>query len=324
MIYKQGILTGITVFIFFILITSISFYNGQNADMPKVKPQYELPTLEYPEQLTFAGEPVPINYKDVRESLERELYSVAYFHSNTFLMLKKANKFFPDIEKILKQNNIPEDFKYLSVTESGLENVISPAGAVGFWQFLEKTGKEYGLEINDEIDERYHYEKSTEAACKYLNDRYKSLNDWALVAASYNMGEAALNKQIERQKSNSYYDLLLNPETARYVYRILAYKIIMSNPTKYGFFLTENDLYQPIDFKNIELKKEVEHWADFAQKHKTNYKILKNLNPWLRSVSLENKKNNTYIVKVPKKGERTFTIEKHPEKYISYPTSDTQ
>lgn len=322
MLYKQGIFSGIACFTFFLLISIISFHPADNTKpATAIAPEYKLKTLEYPAELTFAGDPVPLEYKDVRESLERELYSVAYFHSNTFLMLKKANIYFPAIEKILKDNNIPEDFKYLAVTESGLANVISPARAVGFWQFLEKTAKEYGLTIDDEIDERYHYEKSTEAACKYLNDRYKKLNDWALVAAAYNMGEAALTTQMERQKANSYYDLLLNPETARYVYRILAYKIIMSNPTKYGFFLTEKDVFQPIDYKTVEINNKVEHWADFATKHKTNYKILKRLNPWLRSVSLENKPSKTYQIKIPKKGQRTFKPENNPEKYISYPTN---
>ncbi len=266
---------------------------------------YSVYALPVPDSITFAGERVPLEYFDVRESLDKELHKITYWHSETFLYLKRAHRYFPRIEKILKKNNIPDDFKYLAVTESGLTNTVSPSGASGFWQIMKKTGQSYGLEINKEVDERYHFEKSTETACKYLNDAYRKYHNWTLAAASYNTGQGNLDKQLKRQKADSYYNLLLNPETARYVYRIIAFKVIMKNPQNYGFKFRKRDLYPEIPFKEIKIDSAITDFARFAQNFNTNYKILKYFNPWLRDSFLTNKNKKTYTLKIPAEGGRT-------------------
>lgn len=265
----------------------------------KMQEEYNIFSLSPPQKITFAGEKVPLNEPEVYERLDREIHSNTYFHSNTILYFKKANRWFPVIEPILKKNGIPEDFKYLALIESGLQNVVSPAGATGYWQFLKETGKEYDLEISDEIDERYHVEKSTEAACKYLNDAYAKYNDWALVAASYNAGMNRISKELERQKANSYYDLLLNNETGRYVFRILSVKQIFENPTKYGFNIRKSDLYAPLDYKVVQIDSSVTDFAQFAKDQNISYKILKYFNPWLRDSYLKNENMQVYEVKLP-------------------------
>ena len=257
-----------------------------------------------PKKVEFAGEPMPVNLFDVRESLERELIVNMNFHSNTLQYLKKITRFFPVIEPILAAHNIPDDFKYLAVIESDLMNKVSPAGATGVWQFMKSAGDEYKLEMNSEVDERYHLEKSTAAACRYLNDSYKIFNSWALVAASYNMGRGGLTAQMKRQQCSNYYDLLLNEETMRYVYRITAVKLILSEPQKYGFYVPENERYRPIPYTEVEVKTAIHDLADFAFTHKTNYKMLKYLNPWLRDNKLTNSARKTYIIKIPKEGFR--------------------
>lgn len=259
---------------------------------------------EIPEKMDFAGEKVPLEFFDVRESLDRELIVNTYWHSSTILLLKRAYRFFPVIEPILKKNNIPDDFKYLAVIESGLTNAISPANAVGYWQFLERTGREYGLEIHDEVDERYHIEKSTRAACRYLQEAYRKFNNWTLAAASYNRGMGGINKNLDFQKINSYYDLYLNEETARYIYRILAIKLIFENPGDYGFKIRKKDLYAPYQFRELEIDTPINNLIDFAAQQNTNYKILKTLNPWLRKSYLNNKRNSTYTIKIPEKNSR--------------------
>ena len=262
---------------------------------------YALPT---PENITFVGESVPLENFDVREALDKELHKITYWHSETFLYLKRAHRFFPEIEQILEKNQIPDDFKYLAVTESGLTNTVSPTGAAGFWQIMKKTGISYGLEINNEIDERYHFEKSAEAVCKYLKNAYRKYQNWALVAASYNIGQGNLDKQLSRQDVFSYYDLLLNSETSRYIYRIIAFKTIMENPQNFGFKFRKKDLYPPIPYKKITIDTSVTNFAAFAKKYHTNYKILKFFNPWLRDSFLTNKNNKTYIIRVPEEGSR--------------------
>ncbi len=266
---------------------------------------YSVYALPVPDSITFAGERVPLENFDVKEALDKELHKITYWHSETFLFLKRAHRYFPEIEKILKKNGIPDDFKYLAVTESGLTNTVSPAGAAGFWQIMKKTGKSYGLEINNEVDERYHFEKSAKTACRYLKDAYQKYHDWALVAASYNAGQGNIDKQLKRQKANSYYDLLLNPETSRYVYRIIAFKTIMENPQNFGFKYRKKDLYPEIPFKEITIDSAVTDFASFAEKHNTNYKMLKFFNPWLRDSFLTNKYNKKYTVKIPLTGSRT-------------------
>jgi hypothetical protein len=202
----------------------------------------------------------------------------------------------------LKKNNIPDDFKYLSVTESTLLNVTSPANAVGYWQFLKSAATEYGLEVNSEIDERYHVEKSTEAACKYLQKAYDIYGSWTMAAASYNMGMSGINEQLGRQKTNNYYNLVLGEETSRYVPRILATKIMMQNPKEYGFDIKEDKLYPPLETYIVNVDSSVKSWADFAKSFGLNYKIIKLYNPWLRENYLTNKYKKSYQIQLPIEG----------------------
>lgn len=274
---------------------------------------YAIFSIKHPEELYFSGERVPLENIDVKESLDRELHVNTYWQSQTMLFIKKANKYFPVIEPILEKYGVPEDFKYITLAESGLENVVSPARAVGFWQLLEGTARDYGLEVNKEVDERYHFEKATEAASKYIIDSYKKYNDWTIVAASYNVGRRGIDRQIERQKENNYYDLLLNSETARYIYRILAIKLIIENPAEYGFYYDKEDLYFQIPHYEVKIDSAVPSFADFAKSYGTNYKILKRLNPWLRESYLTNKNRKTYVIKIPIEGGRTYSAPKEVE-----------
>ena len=255
--------------------------------------------IEFTEDLTFAGERVPLEMFNIRERYERELLSTCYFHSNTMLLVKRSSRWFPVIEPILKKYGIPEDFKYLCVAESTLTNAVSPAGAVGFWQFMEATGKEYGLEINKEVDMRYNVEMETEAACRYFLKSYEIYHNWTLVAASFNAGTRRLSRFLKEQKVHSYYDLLLSDETERYIFRILAFKTILSNPEKYGIYVSKNLEYQPFKYKTVVVTESVDSWADFALEHDITYKLLKIFNPWLRDKSLKVKKGEVYEIKIP-------------------------
>ncbi len=268
--------------------------------------EYSIFAIKHPQELYFAGERVPLENLDVKEGYDKEIHVNTYWQSQTMLFIKRANKYFPVIEPILKKNGIPDDFKYITLIESGLENLVSPAKAVGFWQLMEGTARDYGLEVNSEVDERYHYEKATVAACEYFKSAYEKFQSWTLVAASYNVGMRGIDRQIERQKETNYYDLLLNTETSRYVYRILAVKQLLENPNDYGFFFEEEDLYHEIPYNEIEVNTAVADFADFAKEHGTNYKILKTLNPWLRESYLTNKSHKTYVIRIPVEGGRTF------------------
>ncbi|TBW28990.1 lytic transglycosylase domain-containing protein [Gramella sp. KN1008] len=263
---------------------------------------YKIVALPMPDKLDFAGEPVPLEDPDVYERMDRELLVNTYWQSNAMLLMKRANKYFPLVEKVLKEEGIPEDFKYLAVIESGLTQAVSPARAIGFWQILESTGKEYGLEINDNVDERYHIEKSTRAASDYLKKAKARFGSWTLAAASYNAGQYGIDKQLERQKVSDYYDLLLGEETGRYIFRILALKEIMNNPEKYGFSFDDDDLYQPIPVNKVKVDTVVKDFPDFAEKFGINYKILKVHNPWLRDDHLKNASRKTYYIDIPEEG----------------------
>jgi hypothetical protein len=252
--------------------------------------------------MNFAGEVVPLRDPDIRERMDRELLVNTYWQSNMLIMIKRANKYFPTIEKLLKEHGLPDDFKYLAVAESGLDNVRSPAGAAGFWQFLNSTGKEYGLEINDYVDERYHLEKATEVAAEYLKKSKERFGTWTAACAAYNAGNAGVNKQMERQDAEGYYELLLNSETSRYVFRILAFKEIMSNPKKYGFNYREKDLYTMVPTRKVLVDRPVEDFAVFAKEQGINYKILKIHNPWLRDTYLKNASGKKYYIEIPEKG----------------------
>lgn len=276
---------------------------SENAKEPTYEKQfydnYRIYNPPIPKTFDFAGENVPMNNFTVYERFEKEILKNSYWHSNMFLLFKRAYRFFPVIEPILKENNIPDDFKYLAVIESGLENVVSPAGAAGYWQIMKTTALEKGLEVNSQIDERYHIEKSTQAACDYLNKAYEIFGDWTLAAASYNMGMGGAKKRVESQKAKTYYDLVLNSETARYVYRILAVKYIFENPQKAGFYLRDKDLYPPFKYKIIEVDSTIDSWVDFAEVYGISYRVFKDFNPWLRKSYLTNSSTKTYQIKIP-------------------------
>lgn len=250
---------------------------------------------------SFAGEPIPIGNFDAVERLDRELVINSYLHSVTVLNIKRANRYFPVIEPILRQYEIPEDFKYLCVAESNLRMATSPAGAKGLWQFLKSTGEAYALEINDEVDERYHVEKSTEAACKFILHLKNRFGTWTMAAAAYNMGETILSKRIKDQFATSYYDLHLNEETSRYIFRIIAMKEIMLDPEHFGFYVDNEHLYEPLnDVNTLHIEEPVPSLAEFALKHGTSYRLLKVLNPWLTGTSLTNKNRKRYEILIPK------------------------
>jgi len=264
--------------------------------------KYSVYPVNLPSELQFAGEKVPLEYFDVKEDLDKELLINVYWQSHTMLLIKRANRYFPIIENVLRKNGIPADMKYLAVAESDLTNSVSPDQAVGFWQFVDGTARDYQLEVNDKVDERYHIEKSTEAACVFLKESYNLYSSWTMAAASYNMGRTGLNEQIERQKSDYYYDLLLNEETGRYIYRVLAIKLILSNPEEYGFYAGDKDLYPVIPTYEVTVDGTVEDFADFAIKYGINYKVLKIFNPWLRDKELTNPHKKTYYIRIPKDG----------------------
>lgn len=279
-----------------------------NSKQPELKidklvNDYNVYAIPIPEEMDFAGEPVPLNNPDIRERLDKELLVNTYWQSNGLLIFKRANKYFPVIEPLLAKYGLPDDFKYLAVAESGLENNSSPAGAAGFWHFLKGTGREYGLEINDYVDERYNLEMATKVAAEYLINSKEKFGSWTLAAAAYNAGNGGVQKQIDRQKaSNNYYDLLLNDETSRYIFRILAFKEILSNPKQYGFNFREQDLYRNIPTYKVKVDTAVTDFASFAKRFGINYKILKIHNPWLRETYLKNSTGKEYFIEIPEKG----------------------
>ena len=302
-------LAATVVFIFGLFIGAIQSPKVANQIIEvSVSEQQQTPqilrveALDIPSVMTFAGESVPLQDTDVRERLDREIHVNTFWHSNMLLMIKKANRFFSEIEPLLKKYNLPDDFKYLAVAESGLDNVTSSAGASGFWQFMRATGKQYGLEINSYVDERYNLELATKVASEYLHNSKELFGSWTNAAAAYNAGNAGISKQMKRQDATDYYSLLLNPETGRYVFRILAFKEILSNPEKYGFFVDQDDLYQAIPTKTIVVDTPIEDFAKFAKQHGINYKILKIHNPWLRDTFLKNASEKKYHIKIPEPG----------------------
>ncbi len=287
-----------------VLITMQGFTNKTASDaMPARVPSLNKP-FSLPEELEFAGETVPLDNFDTRESLDRELLVNGYWQSRTLMILKKSKRYFKVIEPVLKKYGVPDDFKYLCMAESGFENAVSPAKAVGVWQLLEGTAKEYGLEVNENVDERYNLEKSTEVACKYLLESYARYGNWTMAAATYNVGRKGLDNQIAKQNTNSYYDLLLNEETARYVFRLIAHKLITEDPDKYGFQLEEEDYYPVISTHQIKVDTAITNIALFARSQSTNYKIIKQFNPWLRQNVLPDQTHKVYCINIPDEGER--------------------
>lgn len=265
-----------------------------NGMLPQVITSMDL-TREY----AFAGEAVPKENFDALERLDRELSVNSYLHASTLLNIKASYRYFPIIEPILARYGVPDDFKYLAVAESNLRNEVSPAGAKGIWQFLEATGAHYGLEINGEVDERYHLEKATEAACEYLMDYYTQFGSWTIAAAAYNMGGPRMKKYLAEQKANNYYDLNLNSETSRYIFRVIAIKEIMQNPVAFGFYLKPEEYYQPLSSNVVTVATPIESLAEFAVSHGTTYRMLKVFNPWLITTGLTNKGQKAYEVRIP-------------------------
>jgi len=304
---RQAVLTTFllagTVIIIFSVAQSFSRSGNQTGTLFSDSLYLNKP-FKLPENVIFAGEKMPLDNFDTRESLEREILTSAYRHSSTILIIKRANRYLPVIEKILEKNNIPDDFKYLAAAESEYSNMISPAGATGFWQIMPETGREQGMEINTIVDERYHVEKSTQFACDYFRKSFEKYGNWTLAAASYNGGRAAVDEQIEIQGQNNYYDLLLTEETARYVFRAIAYKLVISDPESFGFNITEDELYPELKYFEVEVDTAITNISKFAAKYGTNYKMLKLLNPWLRKPYLTPKPGKEYFIKIPGEGMR--------------------
>jgi len=276
------------------LLTSFTLSHKEVINNPITIQSYPLP-----ENLNFAGESVPIHIPDVYERMDRELMVNAYWHSNSLLMIKRVNKYFPIIEPILKKHNVPADFKYIAVIESGLINATSPAGAKGIWQIMKATAKDFKLEVNNNVDERYHLEKTTELACKYFLEAKEKFGSWTLAAASYNSGRARIARYLSTQQVDNYYDLLLGEETGRYVFRILAMKELLNNPERYGFEVPENHMYKRVVTRKLPVDTAISNLASFAKMHQVNYKELKIFNPWLLENHLNNKSRKQYYIEVP-------------------------
>jgi hypothetical protein len=294
---KRNWLKKTSLLIIVICLSGLFVFAISNEDKNKIT--HEGTAYYFPSNVDFAGEKMPLEIPDVKERFDRELLVNANLHASTILIIKRANRAFKIIEPILEKNGVPNDFKYLAVIESSLINAVSPSGAKGVWQFMPATAKEIGMEVNESVDERYHLEKSTEAACKFLLAAKEKLGSWTLAAASYNGGITGVNKQIDLQKVANYYDLLLNEETSRYVFRILALKEIMKAPEKFGFEIPKQDLYEWYPTRKIEIDSTVNNLADFALRQGVNYKILKLYNPWLRDTKLENKNRKKYLIELP-------------------------
>jgi membrane-bound lytic murein transglycosylase D len=292
----------------FFTIAVLGSYSKE--ETPKVLPQTILEKIDGIPQVIepvdldkpfdFAGEALPMEKADVRERLDQELTLNTYRHGNTSLNIKKSYRYFPIIERILAEHDLPSDLKFVAVAESDLRNATSPAGAKGFWQFMRETGKYYGLEINNEVDERFHLEKATHAACKYLKDYYKRFGSWSLAAAAYNMGGTRLGKELRIQRASTFYELNLNQETMRYLFRLVAMKELMKDPRKFGFYIEAQDGYTVLDYTEIEVNTSIENLGDFAQKHGVSYRDIKVYNPWLISSKLTNSSRKAYRIKIPK------------------------
>ena len=295
------ILTLILVFCIGATIPTLigsSQVNEQHSAKSEVPYCVTSPTV--PAQVTFDGETIDLRRYDRRERMDREILAFTYMHSTTMLLIKRANRYFPIIEPILKANGIPDDFKYLMVIESNLNSIArSPAGAAGLWQFMPTTGREFGLEVNENVDERYHIEKATVAACKYFKQAYAKYGDWIAVSAAYNAGQARISSQLEKQLASHAMDLWLVEETSRYMFRLLAAKAVISNPQRYGFLLKREHLYPVIPYTEINVTTSIDNLAQFAKSKGITYAQLKDANPWLRDSSLQNKSGRTYVLKIP-------------------------
>lgn len=265
------------------------------------KPQQLVRSINLDKDFDFCGEPLPMDNPDVKERLDAELLRNVYFHSQTILAIKRANAIFPVIEPIMREAGVPADLRYLAVAESNLSNAVSPAGAKGVWQFMKGTAEQYGLEVNSEVDERYHLDKATVAACRYMKDLKNNLGSWTLAAAAYNGGPGRIRDERNKQRAQTFYDLnLAADETMRYPFRIVAIKEVMQNPESYEYFVDKSHLYKPLtNYKSVKVQGAVDSWADFALQHGVSYRLFKVYNPWLMDSKLTNKNGKTYEVRIP-------------------------
>ncbi len=281
--------------------TSSEVFNPEKESVKSEVPSLTAPP-SIPNQVNFAGENIPLDRYDLRERMDRELMSFTYMHSTTMLTIKKANRYLPIIEPILRQQGVPDDLKYLAIIESSLNTLAkSPAGAAGMWQFMQTTGRQYGLEVNNNIDERYNIEKATVAACKYLKEAYEKYGNWLSVAASYNGGQARITSELKKQQAEKATDLWLVEETSRYMFRLLAAKEVFTNPQRFGFLLKREELYPVMKYNEVTVTTGIDTLATFAKQHGISYRELKDANPWLRQDFLQNKSGRTYVLKIPAK-----------------------
>ncbi len=295
----------VTLFLFSsvaIILLILSFNNTERVENQRPQVLSMTASADVPDEITFAGEKIVFDRYDLRERMDRELNSFTYFHSTTMLLIKRANRLFPIIEPILKEQGLHDDLKYLAVIESNLDvRAVSPARAAGLWQFMPSTAPGYGLEVSTEVDERYHVEKATVAASKYLKDAYRKYNSWSSAAMSYNGGQGRITTELENQKADDGLDLWLVEETTRYYYRMLAIKLVFENPSQYGFILRSDQLYKPMDFKRVEVSSSISSLVDFAKQHEITYAQLKDFNSWLRSTKLTVKPGKSYTILIPTK-----------------------
>lgn len=292
----------------FSVLAVLLIFSSLSPDMDKKDKSLNLPEdavqriniPKIPQNLDFAGEPVPLNDTEVRERIDREILAICFWHSSIIQNIKFSRRYFPVIEELAKKHGIPDDFKYLAVTESSLRNATSVAGAKGIWQFMPETAESYNLFISKEIDERYNFYKASDAACQLLKRLKDKFGSWTLAAAAYNCGEGRVKERMSEQGGATYYDLVLPEETMRYVPRIIAMKEIMKNPAKYGYALGEEDYYEAMPkYKKVLINSSISHWPDFCKEHNITYKTLTVHNPWILGYSLNNSEGREFEVLIP-------------------------
>jgi len=296
---KSSRFLSLTVLLFSTILLLNGIGKNESAKEIFTHESYKIKAIKLPKNLNLAGERVPIEKNDIKERMDRELLVNTYWQTNGLLLIKRANKYFPILEPLLKKYGLPDDFKFLALAESAFTDETSSAGAAGIWHFMKRTGKEYGLEINSNVDERYHIEKSTKVAAAYLKKSKERFNSWTLAAAAYNAGNYGIHKQLEKQQVNNYYDALLADETERYVFRIIALKEVISNPKKYGFIIENEDLYTFTKTRTVKVDTVISNISLFAKKFGITYKELKIHNPWLRENKLNNASRKLYEIKIP-------------------------
>ena len=308
---KQILFISLTVTLIVGAVIFISSNSVDNTQQQRPKVMSMTANVDIPEKMVFAGETYIFDRYDKRERLDRELNSFTYFHSTTLLLIKRANRYFPIIEPILKQHGMPDDLKYLAVIESSMfPRAISPASAAGLWQFMPATGKQFGLEVSSDVDERFHVEKSTVAAAKYLRDAYNKYSSWSAAAMSYNGGQGRITRELSNQQATDALDLWLVEETTRYFYRMLAIKLVFENPPQYGFVIKPEQLYKPMDFKEVKVTQSIPNLAAFAKQHGVTYAQLKDFNSWLRDTSLTVRRGKSYTLKIPTKESLYYSKDK--------------